>query len=85
MASSDPIHLFQFRLRKTPNLHVLAIGAIVGFGIALLTFLISYIGGEQYIRNLGGNFTLGVLVAGLAASFLFERYEHSEGQDEGPE
>jgi hypothetical protein len=63
------IHLHDIHVPKGPNLWFVSAGAVVCFGIALITFVISWLGGgDPYAESLGGGLTLGILVAGLLAS-----------------
>lgn len=69
-------HLSDLHVPKGPNLFVLAQGAAVCFGIALLAFLISwFVGGAGYKALLGGNVTLAILIAGMVISAIFALIE----------
>ena len=62
------IQLRDIHAPKGPNLWLLSVLGVTGFGVCLITFLISLLGGDQFVESLGGNVTLAILVAGLFAS-----------------
>jgi len=61
------IHLHDVHVPKGPNIFALSVGEVVGFSIAILFFLISWmVGGDDFKASIGGNAGLAVLIAGLA-------------------
>jgi hypothetical protein len=55
---------------KGPNLFLLSIGGIVGFGMCLFFFSFSWLGGDNYVDLLGGDVTLYILVGGFIGSIV---------------
>jgi hypothetical protein len=64
------IHLSDLHVHTNPNWFVVSVGGIVGFGICLFAFVISLMGGDEFIQSLGGYLTLTILVVGLIASIV---------------
>lgn len=63
-------HKRGFRVPKGPNLFLLSIGGIVGFGMCLFFYALSWLGGDAYVDCLGGDATLYVLLGGLVVSIV---------------
>lgn len=65
------IHLHDLHMSKASNLFASSIGGIACFALALFFFLVSWaVGGDSFKASIGGNTTLGVLVAGLIVSVI---------------
>lgn len=61
------IHLKDAHMPKGPNLFALSLGELACCAIALFFFLISWAeSGSENMANLGGGYTLAVLLAGMA-------------------
>lgn len=65
------IHLKDAHMPKGANLFALSIGEIVCFGLALFFFVISWLeSGSANMENLGGVYTLAVLLLGVVAGVV---------------
>jgi len=65
------IHLKDVHVPKGPNLFALSVGELACCGIALIFFLVSWaVGGTQNMENLGGPYTLAILLLGMAIGIL---------------
>lgn len=53
---------------KGPNLFALSVGAVVCFALALIAYAISWMGGQSFIDDMGGNVTFVILMLGLLGS-----------------
>lgn len=68
------LHFPAHREARSYNLYALAVGAVFCFALALASFLLSwYVGGPAFKDSLGGNWTLALLLLGLAISTLAAR------------
>jgi len=60
------IHFHEIHVPKGPNVFFLCVGVLTCFMLALLTYLVAWLGGGQaYADQLGGNVSLAILVAGV--------------------
>jgi hypothetical protein len=61
-------HQHGTRVPKSHNLFLVSLGGVFGVCMCLFVFAFSWIGGDDYVAQLGGAWTLGVLLVGLVAS-----------------
>lgn len=64
------IHLSDLHVNTNPNWFVVSVGGIVGFGICLFTFVVSLLGGDEFIASLGGYLTFTILIVGFIGSIV---------------
>ena len=65
------IHLKDAHMPKGPNLFALSLGELACCAIALFFFVITwFVGGTENMANLGGFYTLGILLVGMVAGIL---------------
>jgi hypothetical protein len=61
-------HQRGIRAPKSRNLFFVSLGGVFGFCMCLFVFAFSWIGGDDYVAQLGGAWTLCVLLGGLVVS-----------------
>jgi hypothetical protein len=64
------VHKRGIRVPKSHNLFFISMGGVFGFGLCLFFFAFSWLGGDNYVALLGGEWTLYVLLVGLVASVV---------------
>jgi len=68
------IHLKDIHTPHGPNIYALSVGETICSSLALVFFLVSWaVGGDEFINSIGGNYSLGILIALILAGALFAK------------